>query len=181
MKQEIKEKILSTLKKLKLMLKSGTVISSDLKKLGNSIIEDVSLFQDQDSISIAVLVHSLYKIFTKNEHIERKQLLTLLNNTIKSINIEPQFRRNIRLLFDRIKKYDKNIDTNIIELIKHAQIKKGLRVYEHGLSIGQAAEIIGISKWDIIDYLGTTDIVDRDPNAKIDQKTRLDFARGLFK
>ena len=37
------------------------------------------------------------------------------------------------------------------------------------------------TKWDIMGYLGSTNIVDRDAEVKIDYKTRLNFARGLFK
>lgn len=181
MEHEVKKSILAVLKSLKRMLESDKIISYELKKLSNALMEDVSLFQDQDSISIAVLVYSLYKVFTKNPGLEKTALLKLLKKAINAIEVEAQFRTNIRLIFNQIKKYDKNIDTNIIEILRHAHIKKGLKVYEHGLSIGQAAEIIGISKWDLMDYLGNSHIVEKDVSSRIDNRTRLSFARGLFK
>lgn len=181
MQDEIKNNIRSVLTEVKEIFDSKRIVASEFKRLSNSLMEDVSLFRNQDSISLAVLVYSLYRIFNKNRDLDKKQLLKLIEKTIKSIDIEPQFRYNLRRMFDLIKKYDKNIDTKIVQIISQAHIKKGLKVYEHGLSIGQAAEIIGVSKWDLMDYLGTSNLVDRDENRRIDHKTRLNYARGLFK
>jgi len=181
MQPEIKTNIVSILRSVRKMLASNKIISSDLKRLSNQIMEDVSLFQDKDSISIAILVYSLYKVFTKNESIEKRQIKALITKAIASIDVEAEFRSYIRLLFNQIKKYDKNIDSNILEILRHAQIKKGLKVYEHGLSIGQAAEIIGVSQWELMDYLGTSNIVEKDIYTRVDNKTRLNFTRGLFK
>jgi hypothetical protein len=181
METETKKRVLNTLKSIRIILESGKVVPFELKKLSNSLAEDISLFHDQDSISIAVLTYSIYKIFNKNKDLEKRQLICLIKTAEKTIDIEPQFRNSIRLLFDQIKKYDNNIDTNMIKIIKHAQIKRGLKVYEHGISIGGASEIMGISRWNLMDYVGNYDIIDKDSNMRIDQKARLEFTRGLFK
>jgi len=181
MNLESKEIIKKVLKSLKELLSSSNISSFELKKLSNQTMENISLFHDQDSISLSVLVYSLYKIFSKNDTISGTSLCKLVDKSLSVIDDEPQFRTSIRKLFDQIKKYDKNLDVNILHLIKHAQIKKGLKVVEHGVSIGQASEIMGVSKWEIMEYLGTTKIIDRDANTRIDAKTRINFTRGLFK
>jgi len=181
MRNEIKSNVLFVLKSVVKILSSKSADVPGLKKLSNDIMEDVSLFQDQHSISVAVMVYSLYKILAKNENIDTRLIVKLIRNSISSIDVDAQFRRRVRLVFDAIEQFDKNIDMNIIDIIKHAQIKKGLKVYEHGLSIGLASEIMGISKWDLMQYLGSYGIVDKDPNMRIDQRARLEYARGLFK
>ncbi len=181
MEELIKQNIIDVLNSLKQILNSPNIISADLKKLSNQLMEDVSLFHDQDSISIVVLVYSLYKIFNKDRDLDKTNLIKLLKKAIISINIDIQFRTNIRKLFDQIKKYDDHLSTNIIDIIHNAHIKKGLKVYEHGLSIGLASEIIGVSRWKLMEYIGNSNLVSEDEKYRIDNKTRLNFTRGLFK
>jgi len=181
MNDEVRKNILYVLESLKSMLLKNEIVISDLKMLSNSVMEDVSLFHDRDSILIGVLVYSLYKIFSRNSGFDKRPLKSLIQSSIKKIDSEVEFHRSIRSIFDQINKYDKNVDQDILSIVEHAQIKKGLKVYEHGISIGQAAEIIGVSKWSIMEYLGRSDVIDKDPNMRVDQKTRLLFARSLFR
>jgi tRNA U34 5-carboxymethylaminomethyl modifying enzyme MnmG/GidA len=180
MNPDSKKNIFDVLQKLHDMLSSNKIIVSELKALSNKLMEDVTLFCDKDSISVSVLVYALYKIFSKDSKLEKASLKKLVKTSLSSIDNEAKFRTSIRKLFDNIKKYDKNLDYTILQTIRHAQIKKGLKVYEHGLSIGQASEIMGVSKWDMIEYLGDSYIVDDAPGHKVDFRERLDFARGLF-
>ena len=46
--------------------------------------------------------------------------------------------------------------------------------------MGQVADSIGISIWDLMDYIGKTRIVD-DFGHNLNMKKRLEFTRGLFK
>ncbi len=181
MNDEIKNNIISVLTSLRDMLSSDRMISAELKSLNDSIMENVSLFRDQDSISVSILVYSLYKIYSKNSSLEKKTLHKLVKSALDGINNEATFRTKIRSVFDHLKKFDKNLDTNILQIIKHVQVKNGLKMYGLGISIGQASETIGVSKWEIMDYLGSYDIVDKDSNNRIDPKTRLHFTQGLFK
>lgn len=181
MTEEISEKIIITLENLKTLLLNDYSISSELRKLSNNLMEHVSISKDKDSISISVLIYSLYKIFSKNSNLDKKPLILLINNAIKNKNNHIQFRTSITKLFEQIKKYDKNIDSNILHIIKQSYLNKGISLYEHGFSIGNAAEIMGISKWEIMEHIGGISIIDTDENAKIDCRDRLNYARGLFK
>ena len=85
----------------------------------------------------------------------------------------------IKDYFDSIEQLDKQLRRYIKEIIEQARIKKGTRVYEHGISIGRAAEILGLSKFDLMDYIGKTGIADVNIGKNISD--RLNKARGLFK
>jgi len=181
MNQETKEKVKSVLISIQNMLESDKIISSDLKQLSYELSEEISIYHDKDCISVSVLAYSLYKIFNKNIGLDRGSVLKRVNDALKSIDNETQFRLNMSKIFSHLEKFDKNISANIVQILKHVHVKSGLRMYEHGISIGEASEIMGVSKWDMMGYLGSSSIVDEDANKRIDSKTRLEFTRGLFK
>ena len=45
--------------------------------------------------------------------------------------------------------------------------------------MAKASEILGISQWELMNYIGKTQINDNIPDI-IDARSRLRFARGLF-
>ena len=53
-------------------------------------------------------------------------------------------------------------------------------MHEHGISMGQVAESLGVSLWDIMDYVGKTRIIDKF-EYRTDMKSKLEFTRGLFR
>ena len=69
--------------------------------------------------------------------------------------------------------------TYVDEVLDKARITKGSRLFEHGLSAKRAAEIMGVSEWELISYTGKTNIADRQP-AGITTKRRLAHALKLF-
>lgn len=180
MSPELARRIHDVLEALVSMLSLPRVNAADLKRLSNELAEDISLFHHRDAISVSVLSYSLYKIFSKNPLLERRALVTLISKALKCLHAPIQFRTSIRKVFDELKKYDKDIESNILHMIRHAEIKRGLKVYEHGLSIGYAAEMMGVSRWEMMDYLGSRGIEDNS-TYRVDARTRLQFVRGLFK
>lgn len=177
---EIQKNIAYVLKSLKKILHSSHIASADLKKLSNSLMEDVSLFRDKDSLSLEIFVYSLYKIINKDTSVINSSLIKHIDLLIKSVYSESIFRQQLRRAFEHLKAYDKNIDVNILQIIRHAEVKKGLKIYEHGLSISEASEILGVSRWELMEYLGTAGIIDKDIPNLSNYKHRLNFARGLF-
>jgi len=178
MDPETKANLIKTLQELRIILLPTHVHSFELKRLSNQLMEDVALFHHRETISVSVLVYSLYKIFQKNPTIGTSLLIPLIDKAIAAENVT-LFRTSIKNLFDAVKKYDKDIDVNVKQLIKHAEVKRGMKAYAHGLSIGHAADIIGVSKWEIMEYLGTSNYED-DVHFRIDARSRLEFVRSLF-
>ncbi len=129
-----------------------------------------------------VLIYSLSKV------IERKQgklnytlTLNLLRNAKKDLEEDDlgDYRKNIRKIFDFISSIDSETKLYISEIINQAQIRKGTKIYAHGISLARAAEILGISQWELMSYIGRTYLTN--VSGGISVKERLSYARGLFK
>ena len=153
-----------------------------IKILSNHVIHNASVFQDEDSISVAILIYSLSKI------IERKQrdfnfdkILVMLNACITYLKSgqDEMFRKTVKNIFDFIRIVDQKLKLYIHEVINQAEIKKGCKLCEHGISVARAAEVLGVSQWELMHYLGKTTLVDQfsDP---ISISRRLKIARSLF-
>jgi len=80
-----------------------------------------------------------------------------------------------------LEKIDKKLKVHIQDVFRKARINKASRLYEHGLSVGRTAELLGINKFEVMDYIGKTYIADVKENITIDSIERLKFSRSLFR
>ncbi|MCX6711367.1 MAG: hypothetical protein NTZ02_04760, partial [Candidatus Woesearchaeota archaeon] len=92
---------------------------------------------------------------------------------------EKEYRDFMKKLIDYISKTDSMTKKYIEEVISQAKIKKGERIYEHGISMARAAEILGISQWQLMAYIGNSEDTDQFISGKT--RERISFARSLFK
>ncbi len=179
----IKKDIIAVLGDLVEILKSKE--ESDLvqmKQLSNHIIHNASVFQDEDSVSVAVLIYSLSKIIERKQmEIDYSKILNMVNSCIANlkINDDENFRKSIKNIFNFIRTIDGKLKLYIHEVINQAQIKKGCKLCEHGISIARAAEILGISQWELMHYIGKTTIIEKF-SEPVDASFRLNIARRLF-
>ena len=179
----IKKDIIAVLSDLAEILKAkeeGDIIQ--IKELSNHVMHNASVFQDEDSISIAVLIYSLSKIIEKKQKdIDYGKLLNMLNLCIANlkINDDESFRKSVKNIFNFIRTMDQKLRLYIHEVINQAQIKKGCKLCEHGVSVARASEVLGISRWELMHYLGKTTVIDQF-NDSISASKRLNFTRGLF-
>ena len=81
--------------------------------------------------------------------------------------------------FKLINGIDSKLRFYIEEVINQSEIKKAGSIYAHGISIGRAAEILGVSQWDLLRYIGKTTLSEVSGEI-ISVRDRLKFARGLF-
>lgn len=156
--------------------------AADLRELSNHTLHNSSIFQDEDSISIMVLVYSLSKLIERQEgKMAYSTLLALLGSAKKNLQEDKTdaYRANIRKLFDFISTIDNKLNLYIGEVINQAQIKKGTKLYAHGISLARASEILGVSQWDLMSYVGNTTLTDI--NGGIGLKERINYARSLFR
>ncbi|HIG96307.1 TPA: hypothetical protein HA249_05475 [Candidatus Woesearchaeota archaeon] len=153
------------------------------KEISDHTIHTASIFQDHDSIAFAVVVFSLFKISLrvrdKKKFAKRVQsVLTRLKEDLQKGDAR-SYRLRIKKLFEKISDIDNKFKRYVDEVISHAQVKKGTKVYEHGVSIARAAEILGVSHWELMSYVGKTGIPERERVSEtITQRMR--FARRLF-
>ena len=155
---------------------------AEIKSLSNHVIHNASVFQDEDSISVAILIYALSKIIERKQRdLDYNKILSMLNSSISNLknNDDDMFRKSIKSIFSFIKVMDGKIKMYIHEVINQAQIKKGCKLCEHGISVARAAEVLGISQWDLMHYIGKTTLIDQF-SEPVNVAKRLKFARSLF-
>ena len=186
--QRIKDNILRILKQTIKAIHKQDI--KQLKDLSNNTVHDSTVFQDEHSIEIAVLIYSLSKIFERSKYQQYKDWnifqKTALHNLKKAYqnlknNKDEQYHKNIRYIFSITSKLETNLKKYIKEILEKGKIVKGSRVYEHGISAGRTAKLLNISEWDLLDYTGKTGISDVTLSKTKSIKERLEFTRGLFK
>lgn len=183
MHELIKKDILAVLNDLVEILKVKEESDiAHIKVLSNHIIHNASVFQDEDSISVAILIYSLSKIMErKQKDVDYGKLLSMLNSCILNLknNQDDFFRKSIKNIFNFIRTMDEKLKLYINEVINQSQIKKGCKLCEHGVSVARASEVLGISRWELMHYIGKTTIIDQF-SEPVNISQRLKFARSLF-
>lgn len=179
---EVKKDILAVLEETLKAFNEGNYGS--LRDISNHIIHNASIFQDKDSVSIAVIIFSLYKIASRSEGREGKVLGSIIKMIKESYGLLCDGRADdystlVKKVFAAISSLDRRFGFYIEEVINQAEIKKGSKMYEHGVSAARASEVLGISEWELMNYVGKTIIpeVEKEP---FDVKARVSFAKGLF-
>jgi hypothetical protein len=154
----------------------------ELKELSNHTIHNSSVFQDVISVSTAVLVYSLSKVIERSgDTLSYGKILSLLKDARKNLddNEEEKFNEAVKGIFSEISAIDSKLKLYIQEVINQAQVRKGYNLYKHGLSSAKAAEIFGVSQWDLMDYAGKTKLSEFSDEI-IDVRTRLKLARSVL-
>ena len=155
---------------------------AQIKELSNHVIHNASIFQDEDSISVAVLIYALSKIIERKQRdLDYNKILSMLNSCISNLknNQDDLFRKSIKNIFNFIRTVDDKLKMYIYEVINQAQIKKGCKLCEHGISIARASEVLGISQWELMHYIGKTTLIDQF-SEPVNVAKRLKIARSLF-
>ena len=180
MQQIVKEDILSVLADAVKYLQDED--HHTLSELSNHVIHDASIFQDDDSLSIAILVYALSKMVQRccEKKIDFRSIIPQVVQAHKLLQQDKYnaYRNVIQKLFDMISNIDAKLKLYIQEVITKAKIKKGSKLHEHGISIARIAELLGISQWELQGYIGH--FVETDGGER-PVKQRLDTARDLFR
>lgn len=162
-----------------------------LRDLSNRTIHSASIYQDTDSVSIAVIIYALSKAFERRDYYEykdwpffEKACIKSLENarySFKSDKME-EFRKNLGEIRESIKQLSGNLKKFIEEVFRRAMISKASRIYEHGISMNKTAEILGISVWELAQYAGSsTGISDVNLGITQDINVRINRAMNLFR
>jgi len=182
MRAVIKEDILSVLDKAIGIIKSKESPAQDLSELSDHVIHDASIFQDEDSVSIAVLIYALANViqYCHEKKISYANLVKGIEKAHSQLSGDniPGYRVTIRKCFDQIKSIDEKLKVYVQEVLDRARIKKGSKLHQHGISIAKAAEILGLTQWELQDYVGKQKYFDI---KEISTKKRLKTAREIFK
>tara|TARA_Y100000310_G_C20698161_1_gene827212 strand:+ start:4350 stop:4916 length:567 start_codon:yes stop_codon:yes gene_type:complete len=159
-----------------------------LRTIGEKAIQQASLYQDKDSISIAVIAYALSKlshrcdIHCDDAWMKSKraviQNLHKLQNVLRN-DLFQKYKPQIKLLLKQIGQMDKKLGLYIEEVIEKSKIKKGSAMHAQGISLGRTSELLGISQWELLDYMGKTTLTEF-VDEEIPVKQRIEFAREIF-
>ncbi|MEM2932855.1 MAG: hypothetical protein QW622_01430 [Candidatus Pacearchaeota archaeon] len=159
------EHVLKIFENLNIYLKEGNALK--IKELSNLTIHSASIYQDTESISIAVIIYALAKIIERPKYREYKEWpefyetikkdVEICYQALKEKNLE-MFRTSLNNITTSVNKLSGHLRDYVIQVFRKARINKGSRIYEHGISFGKTAEILGITQWELAEYIGQTGI-----------------------
>ena len=182
MKEVVKKEILYDLREtIKILERKDDKDIRQLRILSNHAIEDVALHKDLDMISITVMVYSLFKTIHCIKKEDYQRLINNLKMAEKSLNNNNfgSYNKNIRAIFRIIHSCSKEVRKHLQDVTQAARMKKGAVLLEKGLSIGQAAGLMGLSNWDLQGYASKTTALEIS-HEKVSAAKRLKKAFTIF-
>ncbi|MFW6383226.1 MAG: hypothetical protein ACOCZQ_01135 [Nanoarchaeota archaeon] len=179
MHEDVKKDIIDVLKGSAQALRNGD--SKTLRELSNHTLHNSSIFQDKDSVNIAVVVYALSKIVDK-EKPDSSEVACMIEQARRHLETDDVkgYEDNLTKAMEHVAEFDKKMDLYVRHIINQAGIKKGSRIYEHGISLARAAELFNISQWELMKYLGQTSIPDKMGQGGAEFEERLEHTRKLF-
>lgn len=164
--------------------------SYKLKALSDQTLHTATIYQDADSIVVAVLAYSFSKI-VERENYQRMEgwsifyssLLKNLDFAIKNLEIGDyeKFMDYLGKIRNLINKIEGDLSGYIRDVFYKAEINKAFKLYEHGLSAEKTASVLGVSLWDLAGYIGQSTVSESHLNEAIPVKDRIKLAEGFFK
>ncbi len=162
--------------------------SSKLKELSNQTLHSAST-GDPDNIAVAVIVYSLGKILSRQDYRSLKGWQAFQKTMISSLKLsindleqgnEEKFRKDFVFIRNAINKLSGKLKRYVKDVFEKAEIAKASRIYEHGISMGKTAKMLGVSMYDLQNYTGQTGISEVSLNKTINAKTRIKMLEELF-
>ena len=180
---EVKADILAVLDKLIAILQAKDDKDAlEGRELSRQVIHDATLFEEKDAISVAVFVYGFSKIMQRmGQDIDYQEFSAPLSAAAKDLEADDLegFRDTMRKLFRMVSSRDEKINLYVSDVLRHARIKHGSNVCEHGMSCAKSAQLLDVSQWELMQYLGKTTHSEQMGDGH-DIRSRLQFARGLF-
>lgn len=137
--------------------------SVTLKEISDMTIHSATSLQDSGSITLAVILYSLSKLIERKDYnkiskwsqFEKKMMsyISLAIDTLKKDNLKiyEDYLLKSRKLIESI---TPSLKTYIKEVVRKSEINKAYAIYRHGISLGQTANLLGVSQWELSDYVG---------------------------
>jgi predicted RNA-binding protein len=160
-----------------------------LKELSNRTIHSASIQQDANSIAVAVIVYALSKITERPKYQQYRGWQSFYNNFLRNIeraikdlqndDIE-SFGKDLAAIRDSISGLSGKLRFYIGDVFRKASINKASRIYEHGISMQQTADMLGITPFELAEYSGRTGIPDVNLSITMDVRKRINLAESIF-
>lgn len=181
--EEVKH-ILDILAQAQQALKQQNALA--LKDISNQTVHCSSCFQDPGTTTMAVVIYALSKLVERQETLQMKrwpeatkkiQSYFALAQQAVQAEKETQFESYMQRIRTTLTSLSVNLKPYMQDLLQKASINKASKIYEHGISLGKTAQLLGISQWELSDYATQKD----DPyQATINTRTRAETALEFF-
>jgi len=179
---EARKDVLSALREAIAAIKEKRV--ADLHAISDHILHVMVIYQDPDIIDVAIAIYALDKILQTEKYRGHPKMkpfmktsLHLLQKAKSELETEDYegYSTTAKDILGNIEGFSKKIRFYVEDILHFARIKKGTKLYEHGLSLGQAAETMGVTKWEIMPVAGETVVHERyvEPIAKDEERLQL--------
>jgi predicted RNA-binding protein len=187
MNMQERDNILRILRETKHAVEEGNPTA--IRNLSNQTMNTAALSQDPDNIAVAVIVYSLSKILEREDYknlegweVFYKLFTSALDRAIKDIEIkdDEKFRKDFEMIRKAINKISGKLRKYIEEVFRQASINKASRIYEHGLSMEQTANLLGIGLYELAEYVGKTGISEVPQGKTMDVRDRIKIAMEIF-
>ena len=187
---ETKKDILEEIKNVKMALDNRDI--NALLGWSDRTIHCATIYQDQRAIYVAILTYSLAKLIEKQKIQERyeeewedfmrgiSENIEATTKFLESGDIR-RFEESLRSMLKTIMEFDKSFSEYVQHVLDFAKIQKGEKLYAHGLSLSSVAQLLGISKWELMPKVGETTTHDHELFVTKTVKERLEEAKSLFK
>ena len=136
-----------------------------------------------------VIIYSLSKIVERQDYRSLpgwsnfyKKINLFLEDSIGDVERKdyPGFRDNIKKMRASIESLSGKLKKYIKELFRNSEINKASRIHEHGISMEQTAKLLGITLYELADYVGKTGIADVPENLTMNVKSRIKLVEEIF-
>lgn len=184
---EEKEHLIAVLKEAKEALEKDDVLK--LQNLSDQTIHSASTEQHTDYILIAVLIYSLSKISSKRDTLKISNWHIILNKINKQIdqtiiavekNDPIHLGKSLRRIKEILTGHSLAIEGIAMDVLRKASINKASKIYEHGISLSQTAKLLGITKWELSEYIGQKENPETKYGNTISIKRRAEEALKFF-
>lgn len=160
-----------------------------LKKISNTTIHSAAIHQDSMNVIVAVLVYATSKILQRENYQQMDGWAEFYSSLIKNWQsmIKASEKGDMDVVVESAGKVRESLNEiggdlgkYIKEIFRKAEINKAFKLYEHGLSSAQTAELLGVSLWDLSSYIGQSSISEARINMSMPVKERIKRTEEFF-
>jgi hypothetical protein len=179
--------VINLLKKSKILAQKEK--SGKIKELSDKTVHSASVYQDDISIYVAIVIYALSKIMERGEPYYKENYVSYVSYYLKLIDKlifylenkkEEEFKSEIKNIL-KSKEISKDFKEHLSGLFSKARLNKASKIYEHGISMKKTARLMGVSLWELAEYSGGSSLSEMEHNKTEDVKKRMKNLEEIFK